>query len=677
MLQFEMHFQEQAQGFANTKTDRLVLVRTFKLSWRLVVDACRPTMTTTPPRRPKRLRSQSPPKASAGPLPHKRVSREDAALDSLRHYFPAKPLGHTVRDYQDNHWSMQVHSLHEAGGNFEIHGFGPSFYARFVKCEGSIECLIGQCATCKEKTRRALQGRAVNSCHLDQAVSDFWASHAFLEGDFGFMMLVGRIAEMLKLRIVAGEWPQQENNCDATLLNHLVLACSVPWFWNLLAKTTADIWGETCKHCGRLGCDAVLACLFEVAEFVAEEICCSEYLADVRTFAAHIITCATSEWSKSVSLVLTSGKLLYSHSQAHGAATIPKFTCFEPSGGAILFANEARCASDPFDTLVCFQNGAPPQTATNIRDIFAQALPSGRLQYLPIINHRAYQWKANDTPPSFLGLLRSLQVMVAASRLRDGASGMIFIWSGKYHASLFDSCFTESHLYHGRVQGLPSLPDDANLTAIVQMALRREASGMQVSHQEKFNFKAVVVSGCLHIALRNHPAYSDGLQGLRNEFPSIISQVQQMGLKLNFCVGGSVCVPELLGSLHTVSNTAQPMSALQLSHRIEMFLTRFSIQPHAKDLLRSRASSVQEMILHRSMRGVKNPTAVLMKWLEGQPHDVEAFVKTYAIGRHVADRLRSLPRASQQHAMHTSLTSAKDPTACLLKRIRSINGQTV
>ena len=200
---------------------------------------------------------------------------------------------------------------------------------------------------------------------------------------------------------------------------------------------------------------------------------------------------------------------------------------------------------------------------------------------------------------------------------------------------------------------------------------------MQVSHQEKFNFKAVVVSGCLHIALRNHPAYSDGLQGLRNEFPSIISQVEQMGLKLNFCVGGSVCVPELLGSLHTVSNTAQPMSALQLSHRIEMFLTRFSIQPHAKDLLRSRASSVQEMILHRSMRGVKNPTAVLMKWLEGQPHDVEAFVKTYAIGRHVADRLRSLPRASQQHAMHTSLTSAKDPTACLLKRIRSINGQTV
>jgi len=34
------------------------------------------------------------------------------------------------------------------------------------------------------------------------------------------------------------------------------------------------------------------------------------------------------------------------------------------------------------------------------------------------------------------------------------------------------------------------------------------------------------------------------------------------------------------------------------------------------------------------MCGVKNPTAVLMKWLEGQPHDLEAFVKTYAIGPH-------------------------------------------
>jgi len=120
-------------------------------------------------------------------------------------------------------------------------------------------------------------------------------------------------------------------------------------------------------------------------------------------------------------------------------------------------------------------------------------------------------------------------------------------------------------------------------------------------------------------------------------------------------------------------SAAQAMPGVEPSHEVEVFLNQFNIQPHAKDLLRTRPACVQQMILRRSMQGAKNTTAVMMKSLKGQPHDVEAFVRTYAIAHHTANRLRSLPQELQQEAMKTSLTSADDPTACLKIRIEHIS----
>eukprot|EP00973_Karenia_brevis_P071845 9984126-Karenia_brevis.AAC.1 len=135
-------------------------------------------------------------------------------------------------------------------------------------------------------------------------------------------------------------------------------------------------------------------------------------------------------------------------------------------------------------------------------------------------------------------------------------------------------------------------------------------------------------------------------------------------------------VPKLLHEACTLSTSQQPVPSVNASDgvNVEAYLERFKIQPHARDLLRTRPLSVKQMVLKRSMDGVVNATAVLMKWLDGQAHDLDAFVRTYSIRDGVSNQLRSLPQTLQQEIMKTSLTSARDRNSSLMYRIRLMKG---
>eukprot|EP00973_Karenia_brevis_P025014 3447604-Karenia_brevis.AAC.1 len=111
---------------------------------------------------------------------------------------------------------------------------------------------------------------------------------------------------------------------------------------------------------------------------------------------------------------------------------------------------------------------------------------------------------------------------------------------------------------------------------------------------------------------------------------------------------------------------------------MEQFLSKWHIQPHVRDHLKSLTPLLQAQIMTRSLAGVSNPSAALMARVkkaaasDAQPYHVQNFIQTYGISGDVARWLQTLSSEEQQACMSTSLTSAGDKTAALRFRMRGL-----
>jgi len=193
----------------------------------------------------------------------------------------------------------------------------------------------------------------------------------------------------------------------------------------------------------------------------------------------------------------------------------------------VVFANEKGHDDAELDSWIRLSDVRPGAMglATNIK-----ALLEGFVElpdFLHVINQRHFLEKG--LPPS----LENLQRMVGyASALKPGS---VAIWTGKYTARLFQSCFQHGHPEFHSNQPILVMQDMLDAEAASMLALSELQRQMYVWPLDKF--KVIICLGVLHIGTVGHLARDDNpvLPHIQLAMPNIVSRFQhfQRSMKMH------------------------------------------------------------------------------------------------------------------------------------------------
>jgi hypothetical protein len=183
-----------------------------------------------------------------------------------------------------------------------------------------------------------------------------------------------------------------------------------------------------------------------------------------------------------------------------------------------VFANERGDDGAELDSWIRLSDVRPGAMglAANIK-----ALLEGFVElpdFLHVINQRNFLEKG--LPPSW----ENLQRMVGfASALKPGS---VAIWTGKYTARLFQSCFQHGHPEFHSNQPIRVMQDMLDAEAASVLALSELQRQMYVWPLDKF--KVIICRGVLHIGTVGHLARKDNpvLPHIQLAMPNIFSRFQ-------------------------------------------------------------------------------------------------------------------------------------------------------